>query len=268
MNGLSTLPKPKRVDGRQVMPKRESASSSRLNDQLASKWHTLQFRVARQPAERLAALRLVYRRYASSNLIEPCQLKLRVTEQHLLPSTSIFVGVADDTVCCTVSLIGDSTLGLPLESIYQREVARLRKANRKVAEVSCLAFHEAGSARTFRRAFIGLNRIMAQYAKHHGYDSLLMTCHPRHLPFYERKMRFQRIGGVKQYPQVKNHPAVASVLYLDEINAENCPFYPPTFGTPLSTSELTPSPMSAAEQRLLSIACTPSVQRSVLPLSA
>lgn len=249
------------------MSNRDSATSLSRNNDTASCWRTLRFGVARQPAERLAALRLVHQRYAAARLIEPSQLKLRVTPHHLSSSTTIFVGVVGKSVWCTVSLVGDSRLGLPLESIYSGEVARLRNQGRRLAEVSCLAFSDRGSSRTFGKAFIGLNRIMAQSARHQGYDSLLMTCNPRHLAYYEKKMRFRQIGGVKQYPSVKNRPAVASVLHLDQINAENCPFFAPVFSTPLPAAELDPSPITSAEHRLLSIAST-DAPRTILPLSA
>lgn len=232
----------------------------------ASIWKRLQFRIAGGPAERLAALRLVHQRYSSSKLIEPCQLKLRVTPQHLLPTTTIFVGIADKSVFCTISLIRDSEHGLPLDTIYAPEVQRLRKQGRQIAEVSSLAFAECGTPGSFRKAFVQLTRIMAQFARHHGVTSLLMATNPRHQMYYQRLMGFRRIGGVKSYPSVSNHPAVACLLDFDEADANNPPLYDAVFGTPLPAEDLQPNFITSAEERLMKLASTQT--NRLLPISA
>ncbi len=220
----------------------------------ASTWNALDFRVASEPAERMAALRLVHHRYASSKLIEPSQLKLRVMPQHLLPTTSIFVGIAKKSVHGTVTLIRDNQQeGLPLEAIYGAEVAHLRRQGRQFAEVSCLAFADRGSPASFQRAFIQLTRLMAQFARFHGVSSLLMAVNPRHEAFYERVMGFRRIGNVKSYPSVCNNPAVACMVDFDALEES---IERKFFGNALPLSAFKPSELTPHEQWLLKLAST------------
>jgi hypothetical protein len=232
----------------------------------ASTCTKLDFRVASQPAERLAALRLVHQRYTHSGLIDPCQLKLRVMPQHLLPTTSIFVGTANRSVHCTVSLICDNRERLPLEDIYAAEVEHLRRSGRHLAEVSCLAFSSYGPSASFRNAFVPLIRVMAQFARHHGVTSLLMATNPRHQLYYERLMGFRRIGRVKTYPSVCNHPAVACLLDFDAVDCSHPPLYEAIFGEPLPVEVLARSAMTPAELRLLRLAST--IATRLMPLSA
>ncbi len=234
----------------------EEMAGRRRGGSSASTWNRLDFRVASEPSERLAALRLVHHRYASSKLIEPSQLKLRVMPQHLLPTTSIFVGIANRSVHCTVTLIRDNAAeGLPLEDIYGPEVAHLRHEGHRLAEVSCLAFADRGSATAFRSAFIQLTRLTARFARHHGVTSLLMAVNPRHEAYYERVMGFRRIGSVKSYPSVCNHPAVACLVEFDALEDV---IERKFFGNPHPTSALTPSELTGREQRLLKLASTAS----------
>jgi hypothetical protein len=216
------------------------------------------YQIADNPQIRRSAFHLVYQRYLEAGLIEPNPFQLRVTPYHLRSSSAVFVGLQRNDVACTVSLIGDEDMGLPLERVYSNEVARKRAEGLRLAEVSCLAFQELGSQSTFWKAYLRLVRIMAQYARFQQVDALLIAVHPRHLQCHTRLMGFEQLGPVTTYPSVRNRLAVACCLQFDRIDQQQPPCYDAIFGKPLSAQQLTRKPMLPAERIELSriAACT------------
>lgn len=127
---------------------------------------------------------------------------------------TVFVARIDGAVGATLSLLRDSTRGLPADALYSRELQALREAGRRLAEVSALAV-----APRWRGAALGLVRPLVQllgvYARDvAGADELCIAVHPRHAPFYEGRFGFTRFGGEKPYAAVKGAPAVGLRLDL------------------------------------------------------
>ena len=205
------------------------------------------YRIARNKADRMAAFRLVYNNYLAKGLIQPNPNLLRVTEHHLLPTTTIFNAVRAGRVVCTVTLIGDGRLGLPMECIYPAEIDAARERGLYVGEVSALAVTDVGF-RTFVPIFVEITRLMAQFARANGMDQFLIAVHPKHSRFYQRFMGFEQIGGLKEYPSVQNAPAVACCLDFARIDRERPACYDSFFGVPLPESELESVPMTDGER--------------------
>lgn len=210
------------------------------------------YKVAADERERDAAFRLLYRSYVRSGLIQPNHHEMRVTPYHLLPSSAVFVAILRQEVICTVSLIGDGELGLPMESIYADEVSQLRGQGAVLAEVSGLADRRQNMQRFFP-VFLRLVGVLCPYAKQQGIKQLVVAVHPRHARFYQRFLRFERIGDKKNYPQVCDHPAVALLLDFARLESHWPKVHELLFGANLPPHELEPRPMSAAEQERLRI---------------
>lgn len=205
------------------------------------------YRVAASRHELSAAFRLVYRSYRKAGLIDSSPYSMRVTRFHLHPETTVYVGVDGGEVVSTVTLIGDTAEGLPMDCIYYREVDDFRARGCRVAEVSCLASMCDPSNRRFLTTFVELNSLMAQSARLQGIDHLMIVVNPRHAPFYEKYVGFRSTGIVRPYPAVENHPAL--LLYLDLIRMHlNAPkAYQRFFGVPIPIQRLRPRPMSNAD---------------------
>lgn len=206
----------------------------------------IEFRIANTPWDRMAAFRLVYEHYFQIGLIRSNPFRLRVTSYHLLPTTQVFVAVQNEKPICTLSLIADGALGLPMEAIYPEEVERSRSQGLFVGEVSALAGC-TGDFRSFLPLFVQLTRLMAQFARRQGMHQFLIAVHPKHASFYERFMGFERIGPVRSYPFVQNAPAVACCLDFDRIDRDRPKCWYDFFGTPLPESELDVVPMDEDE---------------------
>lgn len=208
----------------------------------------IRYKIAESREERTAAFRLIYEKYLRSGLIDPNRYRLRVTPFHLLRTTNVFIAVSADEILCTVTLIGDGELGFPMERVYPDQVADARRRGMFLGEVSCLACRNM-RPRQFLPIFVQLTRLMAQHARAYGMDQFLIATHPRHARFYQRLMGFRQIGGKREYPSVRNAPAVAFGLDFSEIDRKRPACYERYFGTPIPIGELRPRPMDPADVR-------------------
>jgi hypothetical protein len=174
----------------------------------------VEVRLARDTDELAAAFSLVHDRYVERGYMKPAPSGHRVALHHALPTTDVFVARSAGRVLATATLIRDSVLELPADTLYGDELAPLRAAGRRVAEVSALAAAEGAS----RGVVLRLVALVAVYAARLGrVDDLFVTVNPRHAAFYERVIGFRRVGEVQPYGAVNGAPAVA--LRLDLVHA-------------------------------------------------
>jgi len=222
-------------------------STSVLDIDLADKTTAdIDYKIASTQDERAAAFRLVYNSYLQADLGEANPYKMRVTPYHLLSTTEVFVAVCEGAVIFTISLIIDGELGLPIQSVYDREVALRRERGLFLGELSCLADRRA-QFRGFFPVFLRLSRLVAQYARREGLDELLAVTHPRHARFYRRFLAFEPIGRETTYPMVRNHPAVALSLDFGRVDRERPVNYDMFFGRRLPDEQLQPQPITMAQ---------------------
>jgi hypothetical protein len=203
----------------------------------------LAVKIASRPREIQEALGLVYQAYRRCGLIEPNPYRMRVTPYHLLETSEIFVGVVRGEVACTLTLVRDGELGLPMESIYGEEVAWRRAQGASLAEVSCLADRRHDLVRSLS-VLVKVMGFMAQSATRRGVDELLIAVHPRHAEFYERFIGFEIIGGERAYETVCNKPAVALALDLNRLAVIHPRAYKRFFGLRFPEEALQYRPIS------------------------
>lgn len=166
-----------------------------------------------------AAFRLVHDQYTWRGYMAPSPSGRRLSVHHALPTTKVFVARRDDRVIGTVTLVGDSLFGLPMDDLYRHEISTLRAQGRRIAEVSALAT-AAESRRTGITVLLHLMRALITYAvKLAALDDLCITVNPRHVEFYRSCMRFETIGGERAYSKVNGAPAVALRLNLEVARA-------------------------------------------------
>jgi len=194
-------------------------------------------RVAATRNEMEQAFQLVYESYLRSGLCRDNPHRMRVTPYHLLPTTTVFNAVLDDSVISTMTLIADGELGLPMESMYGELVAQRRAEGIRIGEVSCLADRRASHKR-FMEIFYKLSRLLGQFARFHGLDQILIVVHPRHAPFYQRFLKFEPVGGLTACPHVENNPAVALCLDFAHVDRTRPTGYDSYFGIPISADRL------------------------------
>jgi N-acyl amino acid synthase FeeM len=182
-------------------------------------------RPANSFAELEAAYELVYRSYLGRGYIQPNDSHLRVSIFNFLKDAITFVGVYGDSVIATVSLIPDTTAGLPMEEIYHDELEQIRTEGRKLAEVTMLADRRVEVRRTLPM-LLALMKQVLDYSMHVlNATDICITINPRHNDFYERYLLFSELGGLRSYPSVRNNPALGKRLDLTSVK-EQCQGHP------------------------------------------
>ena len=209
----------------------------------------IHYKIAENQRERAAAYRLCHEAYVRAGLMLPNRSQMRILPHHLLATSVVFIGVQDDEVISTVSLIGDGQLGLPMECAYGGEVAELRSPSRWLGEISSLA-SDPRQPRCQLDLLCNLTRLMAQYAQRHGLEHLLAAVHPKHARFYQRFLGFERLGDPKPYPAARHRPSVALVLDLPGLEQQQHASYLAYFAEPIPDEALRYRPMSGEERRL------------------
>ena len=205
---------------------------------VASKTSTgpLDIKLARSRDELNQAFQLTYRSYIRSGLAADNPSGLRLTPYHLLPSSDVIVAKLRNTVCSTLSVFGDGEQGIPMESMYSREIKTLRDRGLRLAEVGSLADRRAKPSR-FASTFAEMARFLAQISAVRNYDALVVAVHPKHARMYKRVIGFKQIGDHTDCPYANGNPAEALYLCFDEMPPR---LHHEFFGEPLSYDVLKP----------------------------
>jgi len=189
-----------------------------------------------------AAFTLVYEQYRRTGMMKPNACRMRITPYHLLPTTEVLVTREQGTVTCTMSLVCDGLRGLPMESVYPDEIAKLRLLGLSPAEVSCLAERYDGTEKS-QSAVFQLMPLMAQLAYRRGADRLLISVRPRHARFYQRFLGFDMIGDERSYGQVCGTRGVALSADLSALAVNHPRVHQWMFGVPFAHSVLEYKPL-------------------------
>src|SRR5690606_13047267 len=111
----------------------------------------------------------------------------------------------------------DSSRGLPLDRCYGQELNALRRERRSLLEVGLFADRREQVNRSLD-SLLELMRYAFYFGVHTNTDDLMIGVHPRHAPFYVRRIGFEVAGPEKAYATVRDHPAV--LLRLDLKDAQ------------------------------------------------
>ena len=194
-------------------------------------------RLARSRDDLQSSFRLAFESYYDAGLVSEKPSGLRLTPHHLLPTTDVLIAKVGDTITSTLSLFGDGYLGLPMQSMYPNEIAKLRDEGLVVAEIGCLADRRHAQIR-FIETFAQMGRLLAQIAFARGIDALVGAVHPKHARLYKRVMGFEQIGDLSDCPYANGNPAVALCIRFEDHVGTN--LYDQYLGSPIPQKELAP----------------------------
>lgn len=146
-------------------------------------------RVAQTEREMEEANALVYRQYVG--LYWKDDIEGFRNNKYLHTSARVaFVILHQGRVSGTMSIIKDSSNGLPTDTFQPDILHRLRATGDKLAEVSALAMDPAQPHR--QSLILFLIKYMMQYSFYYaGLDRLVVSCRPRHAAFYSAHIKFQ-----------------------------------------------------------------------------
>ncbi|MBU6214716.1 hypothetical protein KGM48_02625 [Patescibacteria group bacterium] len=173
--------------------------------------------------ERRAAMDLVRRAYEA----EGYRVTDSISKYLDAPGARTFGLFRNETLIGTLSIVPD-TEGLPMDSLYARELAPWRASGKTLAEVVQFAVDRNERHSPFAAA--PLFAAVLTYARQLGVDYLCISINPKHDRFYSL-LGFKKIGEEKQYAAV-NAPAIARALPLSRWSMP--PLLQPFFSAPTS----------------------------------
>ncbi|MCB0384722.1 MAG: hypothetical protein KDD43_04955 [Bdellovibrionales bacterium] len=198
-----------------ILPKRLRHRLIRSQLQLAYDLpEDMHFKIAETTHELEGAFALLHDAYVEMGYMEPHPSGMRVTFYHLLPSTTTIVGMYRGEVVSTLSIVRDTSHGLPLESEFS--VAHLRAEGATIAEISSLAVRK-DFRKTGGMVLFPLFRFLWIYCRHYfGVDYIVMASHPKRSEMFDALILFSPLDDKKvtHYGFANGAPAVSKVLDL------------------------------------------------------
>lgn len=178
----------------------------------------IQVHIASTRRELVEAYELVYRCFLGRGYINPHPGGIVYKQRFGLDSSRTLVAsTGSRRIIGTLSVVGDSPLGLEVESTYAAEVAELRARGRRLAEITSLAIDRPSDV-VPRETFFRLTQFMIQYSYWQGYDDLLLAVHPRHHRFYWECFRVYPVGPCRSYAAANGNPAICCRIDLRHLH--------------------------------------------------
>ncbi len=152
------------------------------------------------------AFALVYDIYFKKKYIQqPKAHGMLYSIYSLLPRTTHIIAKSYLTVISNLTEIFDSpAFGLPMDSIYQKELDAFRAQGREVIELSALA---TPREHRWKNIFHYLVQVMYWYSVYTGVDDVCIAVNPRHVRYYNSLFPFEVFGPERTYGRV-GAPAV------------------------------------------------------------
>ncbi len=218
-------------DLRRIAPPEKEKMTTFLADRLCQLALHLSRGLVCRPVESLEdlkeAYRLLYREYMARGYCQPNLAKMHYNLFCLLPDSCTFVLKRKDQLLGTISLLVDSPCGLPMESLFPEEIAKLRVPGRRLAEVGLLALNQTEIGKGLfslanlqkQAALFRLFKTMFDYARFvAGVTDLVIGMHPKHEALY-RYLTFETIGPVRSYEGACGNPALPMRMDIPKTEA-------------------------------------------------
>lgn len=187
--------------------------SEKLSRSAAGRACPLDFSVAETLDEVMEAWALVYDAYRQLNLVDPNPWGIHCTPHALTNDTAIIRGDLHGRCVTTMTGYLDHPVhGLPLDSVYPDELARLRDSGGRLIEIGLFADRRGELKRT-RATLLELMRWGTYFGLNHGAKRAVIGVHPHHAKFYSKCLGFEIIGEETSYGIVNGAPVVP--MYLD-----------------------------------------------------
>lgn len=172
------------------------------------------FQVARTAEDVLRGWRLLYRAYREVDFIRPNPYRIHTVPQAIGEHTAVMIAQSGRRTVGTISAIGDSSLGLPLDDVFPDELAEMRQRGRRPMEVGLLAEQPARAHRSTRPFSIvfEMMRYTFYFALHQAATDFVCGIPPRRVSLYQRTLGFRQVGEVKQYATVEGNPVALMAI--------------------------------------------------------
>jgi hypothetical protein len=158
--------------------------------------------------------RFQYQTYEKLRIAEPKRDGLWVTLHDALPETTTLI--AEDSqskLAGVLTLVLDSPIGLPADSLFPSEMKMIRKPDSHICEL--ISFGTSEKMRGSVKILAGLLYCSYLFALHaRRVTDFVITVHERYERFYCSNLLFSRTGPLRNYEKVNGEPTVLLHLPL------------------------------------------------------
>ena len=176
------------------------------------------FKLAETREELEAAFKLLHDSYVREGFMAPKPSGMRITPYHALPTTTTLVAKKGSKVIATVSLIRQTSLGLPIQKAY--DVSQVMEPGQQAVEISSLAIDPEFRGKDVQLLF-WLSKYVLQYCyKYFAVDFMFVAVGPWQLDLYENIILFKRLHYEPNYGFSNNNPAYIECLDLKNYSNE------------------------------------------------
>lgn len=198
-----------------LLPRKQRASFYRSFVKCDAKPNKqLVLKIAETKEELEECFRILHDAYVSSGFMKPDPSGMRISIYTALPTTTTLCAKFNGKVVGTISLIRESLIGFPMQSIFNLNEVRSLHGN--IAEVSALAIHPK-FRNTGGSILFPLMKFMYEYSiSYFDTRHLVIAVNPRHIDMYESLLCFTRLSQnqVDSYDFVNGAPAIGATLDL------------------------------------------------------
>jgi len=171
--------------------------------------------IANTQALREKAFRLVHDIYLGKGYALRSSGELWCTIHHLHPYTLTFLAMKAGQAAGTISIVPDSRLGLPADTIFPEQLAFLRKAGRRLSEIFSLGVNEGVAHRTVDLT-MHLYRLVHLAATRLSHDTdIVASVMAHHAAFYSKILLFDEVS-----PESRQSPKTGEQVVFTRMNLE------------------------------------------------
>ncbi len=166
------------------------------------------------------AFKILHDAYVKEGFSKPHQNGRRVTDYHILPSTTTVVAKHEGKVIGTISIIRDSVFGLPVDNVVNLKA--YREKGERLGEVSSLAIRPDYRGNSGVILFFMFKYIVHYSLHYFGIDRFVIVVNPSRRALYQSLLTFTPLKRkvVSSYQFANNAPGLCMTLNLkkaDEI---------------------------------------------------
>ena len=159
------------------------------------------------------AYRLVHDVYLGTGFIHPDPSGMRLRIYETTAETATFIAKFEGRVVGVLSVVEDSPdLGLPADCVFKPELDELRRAGRRLCEVTNQAvapeYRKSGVPTELMRCAIAVSLT-------EGYDEANAAVSPSHNGFYDL-LGFRQVGSLRSYSKSIDDPVIAVSMDIDQ----------------------------------------------------
>jgi ribosomal protein S18 acetylase RimI-like enzyme len=151
--------------------------------------------------------------FLGRGFIKPDPARMRVRIYETTPETATFIAKVQDRVVAVLSVVEDTPdLGLPSDCVFKPELDALRRAGKRLCEVTNQAV-----ADDFRKSAVPteLMRCAIAVSLTGGFHEAIATVSPSHNGFYDL-LGFRQIGSERSYSKTIDDPVIALSMDIDQ----------------------------------------------------